>query len=358
MNNLLVQTVVPDFRKEFLEVVVRELDGDFLLVAGPEYFDGTTLTRVDLEKNQLNIKNSFLLKRRLLIQHLPFLKILRARHAVFELNPRILSTWPLLMLRRLLGQSSAVWGHAWSRKGRGKGTTRLRDAMARLAGNVIAYTESDARDFKERLPKSVSVYAAPNALYKKEFIYARTVGEPCQFLFIGRLVPAKKPELVLRAFAKISNQAPDAKLTLVGDGPLRKSLETLADELSIKDKTTFAGHISDREVLEGYFARALATLSPGYVGLSATQSFSFGVPMILADDEPHSPEIEAINISTNASYFKANDAESLGKVMLEFWNERHLWIERRVEIAKSCQTNYSSDRMAQGFLDFYRSQIV
>ena len=66
------------------------------------------------------------------------------------------------------------------------------------------------------------------------------------------------------------------------------------------DRVRFAGHVSDFETLSSYYWNALVSVSPGYAGLSLIQSHWFGVPMIIARDEPHAPEIEAAIEGENA----------------------------------------------------------
>lgn len=63
------------------------------------------------------------------------------------------------------------------------------------------------------------------------------------FLAIGRLTGQKNLPMMLRAFAKGSGG--DDKLTIVGDGPLRKSLEAQAVSLGLRNRVHFTGHVSD-----------------------------------------------------------------------------------------------------------------
>lgn len=353
MKFVLVQTAVGDYRREFLKIVQQRMGKDFLLLVGEKYFDGTTLTRVDLGENQQKIRNSYFLGRKVSFQTGHFRKALRAQRAMLELNPRILSNWPLILGRRLLGKKTGVWGHAWPRMGRGQGGTGLRDTMVKFAGNVLAYTPRDADDFRERLPKTIGVYCAPNALYPSVEIYDRAQAEPFRFLFIGRMVPAKKPELVLRAFARFAPQMPGSRLSMVGSGPLEDSLKAQASELGVAGQTEFLGHVSDLSRLSILFGESAACLSPGYVGLSAIQSFSFGTPMLIADNEPHAPEIAAIKDGENSLFFKSDDEVNFGETMQRVWNERAAWHQRRPSIASFCRENYSAERMAEGFMEFF-----
>lgn len=63
---------------------------------------------------------------------------------------------------------------------------------------------------------------------------------PVRFLFVGRLVEKKGLEYGLRALAECGTAFP-WELTVVGDGPLRASLETLAARLGLAPRLRFAG---------------------------------------------------------------------------------------------------------------------
>jgi glycosyltransferase involved in cell wall biosynthesis len=59
-------------------------------------------------------------------------------------------------------------------------------------------------------------------------------GVPQGVLFVGRLVEKKGCEYLLRAMQLVQQAHPQCELTVIGDGPLRLSLETLAKELNIR----------------------------------------------------------------------------------------------------------------------------
>jgi len=62
---------------------------------------------------------------------------------------------------------------------------------------------------------------------------------------VARLVEQKDYPTQLRAFAEAAARAPALRMLLVGDGPLRASLESLARELGIADRVRFTGHTND-----------------------------------------------------------------------------------------------------------------
>jgi glycosyltransferase involved in cell wall biosynthesis len=63
--------------------------------------------------------------------------------------------------------------------------------------------------------------------------------------FVGRLVPIKRVDLVLRAMAAARRQGAPVRLALVGDGQSRPSLELLARRLGISEIVSFLGYFPD-----------------------------------------------------------------------------------------------------------------
>ena len=69
------------------------------------------------------------------------------------------------------------------------------------------------------------------------------------FVAVGRLVPKKAPDLTLRAFAIVLSQCPDARLTLIGDGPMRSKLDALIASLGIESAVRLCGAQAHDDVL-------------------------------------------------------------------------------------------------------------
>jgi glycosyltransferase involved in cell wall biosynthesis len=110
-------------------------------------------------------------------------------------------------------------------------------------------------------------------------------GEPVSPVvgYVGRLSPEKNPALFLRAAARIHAHVPDARFVVVGDGPLRAELETLAATLGIDDDVTFAGECSDMPAR--YRALDLMLLTSWHEGtpLAILEAMACGVPVVATD---------------------------------------------------------------------------
>jgi colanic acid/amylovoran biosynthesis glycosyltransferase len=94
-----------------------------------------------------------------------------------------------------------------------------------------------------------------------------------QVLCVGRLVPEKGHAVLLKAIALLARDGVDVEAVLVGDGPLRGGLETLAGELGIADRVAFLGALGQEDLARCY-AGATVFCSP---------SFAEGVPVVLME---------------------------------------------------------------------------
>lgn len=66
---------------------------------------------------------------------------------------------------------------------------------------------------------------------------------------VARLVPRKGHENLLRAFALVSQAVSETVLLIIGDGPERERLESMAKTLRIAEAVRFVGAVGDEDVI-------------------------------------------------------------------------------------------------------------
>ncbi|HXS27612.1 MAG TPA: glycosyltransferase [Steroidobacteraceae bacterium] len=107
-------------------------------------------------------------------------------------------------------------------------------------------------------------------------------------LHVARLVEVKGTRYLLRAFAEIASRYAEARLVVIGDGPLRGSLQRLSATLGIADRVRFLGGLNHAEVL-AWMRRAAMLVLPGVrtatgriegLGLVLLEAAATGVPVI------------------------------------------------------------------------------
>ena len=101
-------------------------------------------------------------------------------------------------------------------------------------------------------------------------------------LVLGRLVPHKRVEHVLRAAGRLRAQFPGLRVAVVGDGWWAPELVQAATAAGVTDMVEFAGHVSEVEKaqqLERAWVLALPSLKEGW-GLAVLEAAASGVPSV------------------------------------------------------------------------------
>lgn len=109
---------------------------------------------------------------------------------------------------------------------------------------------------------------------------------------VGGMIGLRDQKTLLRAFASFNMRRPDSGLLLIGDGPLRRELESFAGELGISDQVKFLGY--SLEV--GNFLRAMDIyVNPAYLegfGIAVGEAMLARLPVVLANGGSHPELIE------------------------------------------------------------------
>jgi glycosyltransferase involved in cell wall biosynthesis len=172
---------------------------------------------------------------------------------------------------------------------------------------------------------------------------------------VGRLVYYKGLEHLIRAMVDVRG-----KLVIIGDGPLRGSLEKLAAQLGVSDKVNFAGEVDNAGLLAYYHAASLFVLPSvarseafGIVQVEAmaaglpviNTSLDSGVPLVSIHEEtgltvpPADPR--ALAMATNRLLDDANLRKTLG----------HAGAHR-------ARQEFSLDKMLESTLHLYRNVVA
>jgi colanic acid/amylovoran biosynthesis glycosyltransferase len=105
----------------------------------------------------------------------------------------------------------------------------------------------------------------------------RTIHREPIVLFVGRLVEKKGCEYLIRAMAHVRVRYPDVKLVIIGDGPLRQTLERLAAK-TLKNYQ-FLG-TQPAEVVRGWMMRSHLLAVPS---ITAATGDSEGLPTVVLE---------------------------------------------------------------------------
>jgi glycosyltransferase involved in cell wall biosynthesis len=89
-------------------------------------------------------------------------------------------------------------------------------------------------------------------------------------VFVGRLVEKKGVSYLIEAVSLLADRYPDLTLTLVGGGPLYKSLQSLATDRGVQNRVRFVGSVLNEQVPD-YLRAAAISVMPSVVASSGDQ---------------------------------------------------------------------------------------
>jgi glycosyltransferase involved in cell wall biosynthesis len=131
--------------------------------------------------------------------------------------------------------------------------------------------------------------------------------------FIGAMVPQKGVDVLLKAFGKVKEKVPEARLVIVGGGPERDGLEAQSAEMGLED-VEFTGLVEDlTDIYRGTAVLALPSREEGF-GLVLLEAMARGVPVVAADTGGI-PEI--VDDRRNGLLVPPGDADALADALLE-----------------------------------------
>lgn len=133
-------------------------------------------------------------------------------------------------------------------------------------------------------------------------------------LGVGRLVPQKGFDLLLASWQAVNKQAPEWRLLIVGNGPDKQALASLARSLEIESSVEFVDATSD--ISMHYREAAIYCLSSRFegFGMVLVEALSFGIPIVSFDCEVGPAEILE---GTGSLLVQAGDVTGLSEALLK-----------------------------------------
>jgi glycosyltransferase involved in cell wall biosynthesis len=266
------------------------------------------------------------------------LKSLSCDFDVVVLEGRIftLSTWAALLVRRMLGRRTLLWGHGWRTRDTGL-KKHVRHAFYSLSAGLLLYGEHARLLGEEQGFPASRLHVIGNSIYDRSRLEALEpspapdAAHPLTLLCVSRLTLRRDLQLLIQAAAELRTRSVPIRVILVGEGAARSELEVLARRLGAP--VEFAGAVYDHDALRNLYREAHLTVIPGAAGLTIIHSLGFGRPVIISDaSHVHGPEFEAVRDGRNGLRFKAGSVESLVETIIEAGG----WYERRPQLTKEC----------------------
>jgi len=181
-------------------------------------------------------------------------------------------------------------------------------------------------------------------------------------LFVGRLIDLKGVDYLIEAFAKLSKKIENVVLLIVGDGPEKRKLESLTEELKLNN-VIFTGNI-DNKLLGSYYLLSNVFVLPSITTyfadacpLVVNEAMYFGKPVITSDSVGTTFMIKN---GENGYVVPERNSEALYEAIVNVISNPELEKKMGKESKKLIDREFRYENMIEGFnaaIDSVKSKL-
>lgn len=224
-------------------------------------------------------------------------------------------------LRYLYGRS--LWYRGAGSYKLGKAATRI---LAHHVDSIIAQSSAIKsllmQLFGEELDRRISIIPHPVDLNRFEFHKYHLHRERREILYVGTLSRRKGADVLIRAAPHILREFPKATFTFVGSGPLLRRLQSMVDNLGVRNVVKFRGRLNDSELAKCYESCDVFVFPTfgEWLGIVLLEAMASGRPVIASRVfGPRDIVTEDIGV-----LFEAGNSEELAEAVTRILSDRRM----------------------------------
>lgn len=202
------------------------------------------------------------------------------------------------------------------------------------------------------IPHGVKIFLAKTK--QSSDLFRANLGWPAHsrlVINVGRFSLQKNHHTVLKVFKMVSARLQEARLVLVGDGPLRSEIEQAARELHLGDKVAFLGFRDDAaEIMTFCDLMLMPSLFEGF-GITAIEASAAGIPVI-GGRVPGL--VEAISDGQTGLLFEPQDSGGMADAIVRLLSDTDFAKKMGEAGRQRVQEHFSIESMASRYLALYR----
>lgn len=172
---------------------------------------------------------------------------------------------------------------------------------------------------RDRIFKDCQAAAVP-ARFTPDVVECLRRGAPLsegpRILYVGRLAPEKRIDMILRAFPAVLARYPAARLIVVGKGEQEQALKQLNRSLDLDQSVDFVGAKPPEDLWNDYLAATCLVLASDREpwGLVVNEALTLGCPVVVSDRCGCVPEL-VIDGATGYSFASGDVADLTSKLL-------------------------------------------
>lgn len=222
--------------------------------------------------------------------------------------------------------------------------------ILKLPNAVTAVSFGQARQLS-RFARRNAVSVVPNVVEAPSPL-AECAGMrdgPLRLIFVGGLIARKRPGLAIEALRVLRENGTDARLTLVGDGPLRGALEQQIRDAGLGEHTHLSGLLHPDEVVGEMRESDMLILPTAHETfcMAAAEAIAMGLPAVVTD----LPELREFLTPDNSVLVNGTTGRSFADAVTAA--QSRFQNVPSVSISATLPTKFSRDGVTQQFSSIY-----
>lgn len=271
----------------------------------------------------------------------PVLKKHKPKIIICEFSINYLTFWMLFFLKPFYGYKLATWSHGIKNEEVGQQFKSCRSKISIFIYNrvnaALFYSELRMKIISSKIKNKNKLFVAPNSIdtnsiskirdslgrsTKQQIQYHLNINSELTLVYIGRLIKAKRIDLICSSLEILVNSGISCSLHIIGDGVEKEECEKhIAKGLPI----VLHGEIYDEKIIGSYLLASDLLINPGYIGLNIVHAFVYGLPVITCRSEIngpfHSPEIEYLVNDYNGIICSPSSEEIAAEILFLMKNK-------------------------------------
>lgn len=182
---------------------------------------------------------------------------------------------------------------------------------------------------------------------------------PIKILSIARLVEEKGLHLGIRAISNVLKQLPEIKITysIIGDGPLKGDLISLANNLNIGDVVEFLGPLGQSEVISALQDSHILLLPSvaEVLPVSLMEAHAVGLPIVATDVG----DIDSIVLDGRSGFVvPSGNVEALADKLIFLLQNPHMWLPMSLNGRRHVFEHYNIDKLNDRLVEIFNMLLI
>lgn len=231
----------------------------------------------------------------------------------------------------------------------------IKPLIKKYSSFVLVNNEDERKEFPEmeRKGKVIVILGAVDQIMIRNYLSKiKNQDKIYDGVFQGRFHPQKGVVELIDIWKLVVDQKKEAKLALIGDGPLMDKVKEKINRLKLQKNIKLFGYVFDGIKKYQIFAQSRIVLHPAFFdsgGMASLEAMAVGLPAI------------GFNLAAYQSYYpkgmikvSINDINAFSQSIIELLRNKELYLKMKNQAKDMISQNWSWDKRAEEVLSYIK----